>query len=198
MKTLAKDHYFEEAAVIRNQIKNLKHIQDIALITSTEVHNDQSPITSHQFTIEGYDISNLGKSGKVGGLVAFNQHGPIKSGYKKFKIKTVVGQSDVDCLREVLSRRLKHEDWPWPDYFLIDGGKPQLRAAVETLQKYNCHRPVIGIAKGADRRKNEFILASREPEVIAFVTNHKHTLIQARDEAHRFAITYQKQLRKIK
>jgi len=148
--------------------------------------------------IEGYDISNLGSTGKVGSMVVFNNREALKSEYRKFKIKTVVGQSDVDSLKEVLERRLKHTEWQYPDIFLIDGGKPQVNAAMQILKKNKINIPLVGIAKGPERKRNDFIFGVKDREFIKFVNENQDLLIRVRDEAHRFAITFQRSLRRLK
>ncbi|OGF31006.1 hypothetical protein A2223_02820 [Candidatus Falkowbacteria bacterium RIFOXYA2_FULL_35_8] len=194
----SKAENFEEAGRIRNQINNLKHIQDVTLIDEKFFQSYRADSNQHLFKIEGYDISNLGSTGKVGSLVVFDQSGPIKSEYKKFKIKTVSGQSDVDCLAEIFERRLKHQNWTLPDYFLVDGGKPQLNKIKKILISKNIDIPIIGIAKGQERKKNEFHLTTRNQSILDFIKQNSKLLIQVRDEAHRFAISYQRKLRKIK
>ncbi|MBT5338673.1 GIY-YIG nuclease family protein, partial [Candidatus Falkowbacteria bacterium] len=127
MKVESKEQNFEEAGRLRNQIKALERIHDIALLNRSFTENQESNKSRKQFfRIEGYDISNLGDTGKVGSMVVFENNYPNKSQYRKFKIKNVVGQSDVDCLAEMLERRLKRNEWKMPDVFLIDGGKPQV------------------------------------------------------------------------
>jgi excinuclease ABC subunit C len=106
----------------------------------------------------------------------------------------VVGQSDVDCLDEVLRRRLKHTEWSLPDIFLIDGGKPQVNKVAKVLKEFNVDRPIVGIAKGRERKRNDFIVSQEIKEIEEI----KGLLIQVRDEAHRFAISYQRQLRRLK
>lgn len=197
MNREAKQEHFEEAARLRNQIIALQKIHDIALLNKSfveDVHHKNSNVTR----IEGYDISNLGSTGKVGSMVVFDSENPLKSEYRKFKIKTVVGQSDVDSLKEVLERRLKHTEWKYPDIFLIDGGKPQVNAAMAILKKYKINIPLVGIAKGPERKRNDFIFGIKTREFVKFVNENQKLLIRVRDEAHRFAITFQRSLRKLK
>jgi len=85
-----------------------------------------------------------------------------------------------------------------PDVILVDGGKPQVSKAVETIRVNKFKIPVIGIAKGRERKKNEFIFGFKNNDFIKWVNANQEILIQVRDEAHRFAITFQKSLRKIK
>lgn len=202
MKMVSRKEDFEEAGRLRDQLRLLKHIHDIALLNESFVH-DQTSGAKKEIRIEGYDISNLGPTGKVGSLVVFDESGPRKNEYKKFNIKGVVGQSDVDCLAEVLKRRFNHPEWPYPDVVLVDGGKPQ----VNTALKIFLHHPlapssirrgiqVVGIAKGPDRKKNEIILGTKTPAFASWVYKHLKFLIQVRDEAHRFAIAFQRSKRK--
>jgi excinuclease ABC subunit C len=196
----SKKQDYEEAGRLRDQIKLLKRIQDIALINDSFIKEKFDGV-NEKFEvkrIEGYDISNLGNTGKVGSMVVFDSHGPIKSEYRKFNIYSVKGQSDVGCLNEVLGRRLKHKNWLWPDIILVDGGRPQINTAKKVLREKNINIPIVGIAKGPKRLKNEFYLISKNPAIIEWVKKHKNLLIQVRDEAHRFAITFQRQKRKIK
>jgi excinuclease ABC subunit C len=199
MKTAAKNENFEEAGRLRNQISTLKHIQDVTLLNK-EFYKNKRQETSNkrqEIRIEAYDISNLGDSGKVGSMVIFDESGPIKSEYKKFKIRTVAGQSDVDCLKEVLTRRLGHPEWKMPDLVLVDGGVPQVNAIQKILEENKIDLPIIGIAKGAARKKNEFIFGKNSGSWQNWILQNGSLLIQARDEAHRFAIGYQKKLRRI-
>jgi len=224
MNREAKQENFEEAGRLRNQISTLSRIHDIALLNDSffnDVKTSPAGTASSQSTspnrrgnygeikmkvsrIEGYDISNLGSSGKVGSMVVFNSRESFKSEYRKFKIKTVEGQSDVDCLREVLERRVARivtqndaDRWPAPDVILIDGGKPQVNAAIQILKKHKLNIPLVGIAKGPERKRNDFIFGVKTREFIKFVNENQDLLIRVRDEAHRFAIQYQRSLRKL-
>ena len=190
MKSFSKNEQFEEANRIKFQIKRLQKIQDASLINKSFV---QDIFKNEIFIkrIEGYDISNLGKSYKVGSMVVFNLNGPSKKDYRKFKIRTVEKQSDIDCLKEVFKRRLTHTDWEMPDIVLVDGGKAQVNLAKKMFKKVF----VFGIAKGRDRKKDEFIFGSKDKKIISFIENNKELFINARNEAHRFAINYQKSLR---
>ena len=216
MKKASKVQEYEEAARLRNQLKSLQRIHDIAILNKSWF---SAPVVSADVVrrIEGYDISNLGSSGVVGSMVVFDTGGPIKSEYRKFKIKTVDGQSDVDALEEVLRRRLKHSEWQYPDVMLIDGGKPQVNRIQKVLRELHIDIPIVGIAKGPARDRNDFTLpstagvadvarkdgalphlsAGRRRSFIKWISANKSLLIQVRDEAHRFAIKYQRSLRKI-
>jgi excinuclease ABC subunit C len=196
MKAASKVEDFEEAALLRDQLKALYRIHDVALLNDSffkDLITDVQGITR----IEGYDISNLGSTDKVGSMVVFNMSGPLKSEYRKFNIKSVVGQSDVDSLAEVMERRLKHSEWPLPQLFLIDGGRGQVNKIKAVLEARKVTIPVVGIAKGPERKRNDFILGSKNQNFIEWVSKHQDILIKVRDEAHRFAITFNRSKRKI-
>jgi excinuclease ABC subunit C len=199
MRVFAKAENFEEAGRVRNQISSLTHIHDMTLIDQSFFENEKIKSTDIALNrIEGYDISNLGSTDKVGSMVVFNEHGPRKSEYRKFKIRGVEGQSDIDCLAEVIQRRLNHPEWQFPDAILIDGGRPQVNRVKKVFEERNINIPFAGIAKGPDRKRNDFILGSRDPKFVLWASKHRGLLIRVRDEAHRFAITFNRSKRKIK
>lgn len=201
MKTASKEQDYETAARLRNQIASLQRIHDVALLNKdfyddpVETQNLASLRGYDLRKIEGYDISNLGATGVVGSLVVFMHGEPDKKQYRKFKIKTIDGQSDVDSLQEVFERRLKHGEWPLPDLFLIDGGLPQVNRVKKVLKEREIDIPVVGIAKGPKRKKNEFIFGSKKKDLVLWVSQHQRILVRVRDEAHRFALAYQRKLR---
>lgn len=193
MNTMSKRLQFEEAAKIRKQIFSLEHIQDIALITEDD--KEARPRTG--FRIEGYDISNISGVSAVGSMVVFVDDKPDKNEYRKFKIKTIIGANDTGMLKEVLTRRFNRArpsaegavGWQLPNFILIDGGVPQVNAAREVARKMNIKVPIGGIAKGLERKRNDFI-GTIPPSI------NRLTLIKVRDEAHRFAISYHRSVRK--
>ncbi len=175
--------------------------------------------------IEGFDISNISGTFMVASMVSFWHGRPDRTNYRRFKMKSVTEQNDFACMAETIRRRysrLKREvevgevsqsvsepvgqsptDAPWvpqppvapklPDLILIDGGKGQLNAACEELAKLGLsHLPVIGLAK-----ENEEIYRPglSEPLVLGLDHNAVKLLQRVRDESHRFANTYNAQLR---
>ncbi|MBI4094815.1 MAG: excinuclease ABC subunit UvrC [Candidatus Liptonbacteria bacterium] len=195
MKAASKALEFEKAETIRRQIFALQHIQDVALIGDNELTTHFSILTPH-YRIEGYDISNISGTSAVGSMVVFRGDKPDKNEYRKFKIRTIQKSDDVGMLKEVLRRRFRHPiahgdlGWPLPNLILIDGGRGQVNAAKHVLSEAGLKIPVIGIAKGPERKRNDII--GIIPKGV-----EKRTLIRVRDEAHRFAITYHKKLRGI-
>jgi excinuclease ABC subunit C len=149
------------------------------------------------FRIECVDISHLAGTHTVASLVAFKNGCPDKSGYRKFIIKTVTGVDDFASMQEVLTRRirrLEEENKPLPDLLVVDGGKGQVDAVFSILQGLgHAELPLIGLAK----RLEEIVFPDARPSVILHRTSPALKLLQnARDEAHRFAITYQRSKRK--
>jgi excinuclease ABC subunit C len=148
--------------------------------------------------IECYDISNFQGNQTVGAMVVFEDGEPKKSDYRKFKIRNVKGPDDYASMQEMLERRLNaaEEQRPGfetlPDLFLIDGGKGQLSAAKEILDRHNVWIPVAGLAK-----KQEEVFMPGEPLPLLLARDHRglHLLQRLRDEAHRFGLTFHRNLR---
>lgn len=186
MRAASKREEYEKAERIKRKIFALQHIQDTALIHDDDILS-LSETAPHGTRIEGYDISNISGTAAVGSMVVFVNGVPDKNEYRKFKIQTVTGPNDIAMLREVLTRRF-HNKWTLPDLILIDGGKGQVNVANEVLHELGISIPVVGLAKGAERKRNDLI--GTLPSGFAM-----ETLIQVRDEAHRFAISYHKRVR---
>lgn len=200
MKKAAKEKRFEEAASLRNKIYFLEHIQDVAILKRDDELVDRikpgEGMAVNLFgRIEGYDISNISGTSQVASMVVFENGAPAKAEYRKFKIKTVEGSNDVASMREALMRRLKHREWRKPDLILIDGGLPQVHAAEEVLHHLHIQIPVVGIAKGRERKRNDIICSQVSVELCELCRKYVDLLAQVRDEAHRFAITYHKKVR---
>jgi excinuclease ABC subunit C len=163
--------------------------------------------------IECYDISNTQGTNSVASLVVFEHGRPKRSDYKRFQIKTVEGANDFASMAEVLTRRFKRlregqatapgedsEDGPgqtaWdkvPDLVIVDGGKGQLGAAMKVMDDLALAAiPVVGLAK----EREEIFIPGRADSILLPRGSQSLFLVQRiRDEAHRFAITYQRKLR---
>ena len=150
------------------------------------------------FRIECVDISHLSGTNTVASLVAFKNGKPDKSNYRKFIIKTVTGVDDFASMREVMTRRirrLEEEGTPMPDLWVCDGGKGQVDATMQILKELGHDKdlPLIGLAK----RLEEIVFPDDRKSIVLHRTSPALKLLQnARDEAHRFAITYQRSKRK--
>ncbi len=148
--------------------------------------------------IECFDISHLAGTAMVGSMVQFRLGKPDKTNYRRFRIRSVEQIDDFAAMAEVVRRRyarLLKEDRELPDLIIVDGGKGQLSAASAELAKLNLKIPVIAIAK---REEEIYVPGFRHPLPIA--KNEKASLFiqEIRDEAHRFALQYNRLLRKKK
>ncbi len=157
--------------------------------------------------IECYDISNFQGVANVASQVVFEDGVPAPDHYRRYKIKTVVGQNDFASMQEVLSRRFQHTEYDEPDLIVIDGGKGQLAQAMKILEDIKrTDIPVVGLAKartesdfqGPEVKSTDerFFLPGRSNPVL-FKSNSEahHILVGIRDEAHRFAINYHRKVR---
>lgn len=193
MRESAKKHEFEKAAELRNKVFALKHIRDIALISDEKDSN--LPIGGQNLRIEAYDISNISGRQAVGSMVVFNNSEPDKNQYRKFKIKTVAGANDVGMMQEVLMRRFGNA-WPKPNLILLDGGQGHLNMGLEVLRSLKLDIPMVTVAKGVTRKKNELIIGTLKPtQKIKNILADKNLVKRMMDEAHRFAIAYHKKIR---
>lgn len=152
--------------------------------------------------IEAYDISNLGESSKVGGMVVFENGRPLKKAYKKFRIRQIEGQDDYASMQEVITRRLSHYEQEkdtgegfgrLPDLILLDGGKGHVASILPIIQASGLDIPVFGMVKDNKHRTRAIakdggeIAISANRAAFSFVTT-------IQDEVHRYAIRYQKQV----
>jgi len=149
--------------------------------------------------IECFDISHLGGTGTVASCIVFENGKPLKSAYRHFKIKSVSeGKTDdFQAMREVVERRYwktQEENGPWPDLVVIDGGKGQLSSAVEAMEKLEVYGkfPIIGLAK---RLEEVYYPGDTDPLLISKTSASLQLLQRIRNEAHRFAITFQRKQR---
>jgi excinuclease ABC subunit C len=194
MKAAAQKNEFEKAGELRNKVFALQHIRDIALINEEKDFNPSAG--GQNFRIEAYDISNISGKNAVGSMVVFNGDEPEKSQYRKFKIKTVSGANDVGMMQEVLMRRFGN-DWPKPSLVLLDGGQGHLNMGREVLRTLKLDIPMVAVAKGEARKNNELIFGGYKPtKEIKSILDNNNLVKRIMDEAHRFAITYHKKLRK--
>ena len=156
--------------------------------------------------MEAYDISNTNGFDSVGSMVVYEHGKPKRNDYRKFKIKTVQGPDDYASMNEVLTRRFGHglreqqeESEPggfqiFPNLIMMDGGRGQVNIALEVLEKLHLHIPVCGMVKDDNHRtrglyfNNTELPIDRNSECFRLIT-------RIQDEAHRFAITFHRQLR---
>jgi excinuclease ABC subunit C len=147
--------------------------------------------------IEGFDISNIQGQEAVGSMVVWEDGSMKKDDYKRFRIRTVPGADDYAMMDEVLRRRYGkalEEGGALPDLVLLDGGRGQLNVGVRVLEELGLDFiPIVSLAK---REEEVYQPESLHPLLLDAASPALHTLQRIRDEAHRFAITYHKKLRR--
>jgi len=221
MDRAAKRKEFEEATKLRDQLFALEHIHDVALITREEPTYEFAEPESRPENfinalgrIEAYDIANISGTSNVASMVVFENGKANKDEYRKFKIKSFEGADDVGAMEEVMRRRFARlaasssplskggseggstrDAWPLPDIMIIDGGEGQVNRVREVMQEYGLNIPMIGIAKGFDRKQDRLVFDESNPELRRVAKAFKEVFQKARDEAHRFAGAYHRVLR---
>ncbi|KKS45466.1 MAG: Excinuclease ABC C subunit domain protein [Candidatus Azambacteria bacterium GW2011_GWA1_42_19] len=181
----------------------LKHVQDVALISNSKIGNWKLKIGNSVQRIEGFDISHLHGSEPVGAMSVFINGEADNSKYRLFKIRNTENKfDDMAMLSEILERRFNHDEWGKPDVVLIDGGRNQITAAKNVLAKRNIFVPVIGIVKilghsGSAAEGDKLYFQNTKPSVKKILLTSRQVLQQVRNEAHRFAISFQRRKRKI-
>lgn len=213
---------FEEAARLRDEYFGLKGLKRKIIFSDKEfldLSSDQALLELKHLLnleqpprrIEGYDISHISGTNTVASMVVFQNGVSDRTAYRKFKIRSSTND-DAKSMHEVITRRLKHQEWPFPDLVLIDGSTLQLSAVFELLSEYQI--PVIGRNKSGDHghstavnliipvKATSFNSTISYPSSLTFVSklypteSHLARLIARIDEeSHRFAITYHRQLR---
>ncbi|MDD2970982.1 MAG: excinuclease ABC subunit UvrC [Lachnospiraceae bacterium] len=162
--------------------------------------------------MEAFDISNISGFETVGSMVVYEKGKPKRSDYRKFKIKTVSGQDDYACMKEVLTRRFIHgmeekkqldekeiahelgSFTKFPDLLLMDGGRGQVNIALEVLQELKISIPVCGMVKDDNHRTRGLYYNNIELPIDTHSEGFK-LITRIQDEAHRFAIEYHRSLR---
>ena len=200
-----------------------KNLVDMCLTNAYEALGQQRGVTGRQLSvleelrgllgldsvpeyIESYDISNLAGQDNVAGMVVFENARPLKSAYRKFKIKSFTGQDDYGSMAEVLTRRFEEYNKAkengegkgfgrLPDLILLDGGKGQVGAVLPVIDSFGLDIPVFGMVKDDNHRTRAIVSADGEialrpnRSVFTFVTG-------IQDEVHRYAISFNRQQRK--
>ena len=181
----AKLERFEEAHSIKKRIFALNHIQDIALIKDdSRLYRDEKRVR-----VEAYDIAHLQGSDMVGVMTVIESGEPAKNEYRKFKIKDIDSANDTGALKQLLTRRLAHPEWPFPQLIVVDGSTAQKNAAELILRQHAMLIPVVGVVKD-ERHKPIRIIGQKK-----LLDVHKLSILLANAESHRFAIAYHRDKR---
>jgi len=210
MDTAAAARDYEAAAMYRDRIRLIERLDDRgtvegnvqpevfaadpceALLKLQKLLGADQPVR----IIEGFDIAHISGAETVGSMVQFIDGRPFKSGYRRFKIKTVMGIDDYACIKEVVTRRYRRAiagEELWPDLVLIDGGLGHLHAAEEAFRRMKA--PLPHLASIAKKQETIFVHPGSTPLKLPANAPAKKLLQYVRDEAHRFAQHYHHILR---
>ncbi|MBQ3464948.1 GIY-YIG nuclease family protein [Candidatus Saccharibacteria bacterium] len=206
MKEEAKAENFELAADARDQLFGLRELKKRIVFSDKEfldISSDKAlkelqellELPEPPRRIEGYDISHQSGKDTVGSMVVFINGAAARSEYRKFKIRTSTND-DLKSMQEMITRRLKHKEWDFPDLIILDGGKTQVNAILSLVEPFNI--PVIGRDKSGDHSK------SAEVKIVTIngiykLSNSSHIarlIARIDEESHRFAITYHSLLKR--
>ena len=185
MRAAAAAEEFEQAKELQRQMYALQHIQDISLIK--EEYRSTTLTAGRPYRIESYDIAHLRGSAAVGVMTVVEGGAAEKSQYRKFKIKSAKAGDDPGALKEILSRRLGHDEWPLPRLIVVDGSTAQINAAQNILAEYGMAIPVVGVVKD-EKHRPRTISGDRE-----LIKDKERAILLANAEAHRFAIGFHRQ-----
>ena len=187
MRVAAAAEEFEQAKELQRQLYALQHIQDVSLIKEEYRQTNIRTSVSLVLRIEAYDVAHLRGSAAVGVMTVVEGGAAEKSQYRKFKIKSAKAGDDPGALKEILSRRLGHDEWPLPRLIVVDGAAAQINAAQNILAEYGMAIPVVGVVKD-EKHRPRTIRGDRE-----LVKNKERAILLANAEAHRFAISFHRQ-----
>ena len=181
------------AEYLEKSVDKIRHKDDMT-VNACKRLQQLLGLKNYPRRMECYDISNISGVDKVGSMVVFIDGEADRNSYRRFKIKTVEGANDFASLQEVLTRRLdklgtdEEEKFPKPDLIIIDGGKGQLSSVKEIFDKKSIEG--IELVSLAKREEEVFTLNLSESVKISHRDYALKMLQRIRDEAHRFAITY--------
>jgi len=189
MQAASVEERFEDAAIARRQIAALRHINDISLIKHESRFATGGKVAPTGSRIEAYDVAHTGGSETVGVMVAVEDGQPLKSAYRKFKIRGFTN-NDPGALSEVLSRRFLHPEWAYPRVIIVDGGTAQMNAAKKILANAGIMIPIVGVVKN-ERHQPERLTGDAKA-----IEQFERDILLANAEAHRFAINYHRKRRR--
>lgn len=227
MVALGKKEKFEEAIELRGKLEKLERVfenakiiirlnesypncPDIKHYDTSKYHSktlselkDVLRLKNLPHRIEAYDIANIQGKYAVGAMVVFDNGKPDKNEYRKFKIRTKESPDDIAMLKEVLTRRFNHPEWPAPDLILVDGGKAQLNAARSAIN-YRLSMidniPIIALTKNKKHQGTKIFVSGRKNTIplSPLPVSVKNLMLNIDSEAHRFAISYYRKLHRKK
>ncbi|MCD8508291.1 MAG: hypothetical protein LRY42_02770 [Candidatus Pacebacteria bacterium] len=182
MHAHAEKRAFEEAEKIKRQLFALEHIQDIALMHEDDYTLSPKHASKKSVRIEAYDVAHLQGSNPVGVMVVIVDGSIENSQHRVFDIRNGHKGSDVHALEEILVRRLRHTEWAYPTYIVVDGGTAQKRTAERVLKEYNLSIPVISVVKDQRHKPREIRGQAK------VIEQYQKWILLANHESHRFAL----------
>jgi excinuclease ABC subunit C len=195
MTVYAKNKEFEKASDMKRKLFALDHINDIALIKEdVETFSKEGDVIvpTSAFRIEAYDTAHMSGKESAGVMTVVCDGEVAKGEYRKFKLSPEIGNNDVASLREIIERRLGHPEWRYPDVMVIDGGEAQRNLAATVLKEKDQDIAVVAVVKD-ERHKPKGLLGAEN-----IVEKHKKAILLANAEAHRFALSYHRKLRRMR
>ena len=204
MRLAAREERFEEATEARRELFALDHIQDVSLIKDENLAHQGSTLAQNPqgrtlVRIEAYDTAHLAGTNVIGVMTVVADGAPSKRDYRTFRIRGDMGftkphiktrtsdvlvsriNNDIASLKEILSRRLSHPEWPLPSVIVVDGGTAHKKAAESVLSAAGVSIPVAAVVKDERHRPREIIGARR-------AGIREADAVLANSEAHRFSI----------
>ena len=203
----AKEGNYELAAEARDQLFGLRELGRKIVFSDKEfldISSDKALVELQKLLglekpprrIEGYDISHQSGENTVGSMVVFINGASARDEYRKFKIRTSKND-DLKSMREIISRRLKHPEWDFPDLIILDGGITQVNAVLPLIEPYGI--PVIGRDKSGNHSRSakvRLIIPNKDILELSSSSHISRLIARIDEEAHRFAITYHSLLKR--
>jgi excinuclease ABC subunit C len=177
MHAYADDLAFERAASIKYQIKALEHIKDVALMK-----RDFDLGTRKNVRMEAYDIAHMQGEAMVGVMVVHEGGAINNQEHRIFNIQSATKADDTKALYEVVTRRFKHPEWPFPHIIIVDGGIAQQRVVQKAIREQSLTIPVIAVVKD-ERHKARSLIGQKK-----YIEKYKDEIIALNNESHRFAV----------
>ena len=198
---------YEAAKETRDQLFGLRELKKKIVFSDKEfldISSDQAlkqlqrllDLEKPPRRIEGYDISHQSGTNTVASMVVFINGASARSEYRKFKIRSSTND-DLKSMVEVITRRLKHKEWEYPDLIVLDGGQTQVMAVLPLLEP--CGIPVIGRDKSGDHAKSagvKLLVPGKGMVELSSGSHISRLIARIDEEAHRFAITYHSLLKR--
>lgn len=181
MLAAAKNEQFEYAAILRNRMRALQHINDVSLMK----HDLLDEVGKTQARIEAYDVAHMSGKSMTGVMTVLHDATPHSNEYRQFNIRSTSTSNDPLALGEVLLRRFGHTEWPFPNLIVMDGGKVQLGVAQRFLASHGLDTriDVVSVVKD-EKHKPKDILGDQK----VIEQYSREAILLANNEAHRFSI----------